>query len=108
MEYLVSEALLTEQTENGTETDTVDDSVNSVALTEMTELRDALIRAVERAARAEGELAAELRRGADLAATVADLRATLEQERQERIRLASELTERRRPWIVQVLASLRR
>ena len=44
--------------------------------------------------RAEGELAAELRRSADLAATVEHLRA--------------ELAEARRPWLARVLEGLRR
>ena len=44
--------------------------------------------------RAQGELAAELRRSADLAATVEHLRA--------------ELAEARRPWLARVLEGLRR
>src|SRR4051794_20341931 len=48
----------------------------------------------QRAARAEGELAAELRRSADLAATVTELRAAL--------------AEARRPWLARVLEGLRR
>jgi hypothetical protein len=54
-----------------------------------------------RAARAEGELAAEQRRNADLAAT-------LEHERAEKARLAAELAEARRPWLARVLEGLRR
>jgi hypothetical protein len=58
------------------------------------ELRAELSSALTRAAHAEGELAAELRRAADLAAQVADLR--------------RELTEARRPWLAKVLEAVRR
>lgn len=58
--------------------------------------------------RLEERLAAAELREADQRATVADLRAALEHERQERARLAAELTELRRPWVVRVLEALRR
>jgi hypothetical protein len=58
-----------------------------------------------RAARAEGELAAELRRGAEL---VASLAAALHQERARADRLEAALAEARRPWLARVLEGLRR
>ncbi len=55
----------------------------------------------QRAARAEGELATK-----DL--LVAELRAALEHERQERAELRLVLAEARRPWLARVLEALRR
>ena len=51
--------------------------------------------------RAEGELAAEMRRNGDLAATLAVERARAE-------RLEAALAEARRPWLARVLDGLRR
>ncbi len=53
------------------------------------------------AASAKGELAAELRRSADLAATLA-----VERSRADRLEAA--LAEARRPWLAKVLEGLRR
>jgi hypothetical protein len=64
---------------------------------ENAELRDR----ASRADRAEGELAAELRRSADLAAA-------LDHERTERAKVTAALAEARRPWLARVLDGLRR
>src|SRR5689334_1592720 len=82
----------------GTVPDTPPDPVYD---TDIADLRDALTRAVERAARAEGRAEAML-------AAVSDLRQTLEHERQEKAELRRELAEARRPWLAKVLGGLRR
>src|SRR5689334_17713492 len=69
--------------------------------TDLADMRDALTRAVERAARAEGRAEAML-------ATVSDLRQALEHERQEKAALAAELRELRRPLLLRILDGLRR
>jgi hypothetical protein len=60
-----------------------------------------LLAARERAARAEGELAAEARRSADLLAVISDLRA-------DRDRLAAELALARKGWLERLLEAVRR
>lgn len=98
MEYLVPGEVLAETAEDAAEPDAATGGPAAEELTELlaetTELRSAL--AEERVARAktEGELAAELRRSADLAGTVAALRA--------------ELLEARRPWLARLVEALRR
>ena len=67
----------------------------------MAELAQALTEARVGQARAEGELAAETRRNADLAAN-------LEHERAGRAVLAAELAEARKPMLVRLLEALRR
>jgi hypothetical protein len=64
-------------------------------------LRQELLDARERAARAEGELAAEARRSTDLLAVIGDLRT-------DRNRLATELAEARKGWLERVLEAVRR
>src|SRR4051794_18775862 len=68
---------------------------------QLVELREGLTQAVERAARAEGELAAELRRSAELAATMAA-------ERARGDRLEAALAEARRPLLLRLVEGLRR
>jgi hypothetical protein len=63
--------------------------------------RDAAEQARERAAKAEGELAAETRRSTDLAGA-------LEHERAERAKLAAELAEARKGWLERLLEAVRR
>jgi hypothetical protein len=60
-----------------------------------------LLDARERAARAEGELAAEARRSIDLLAVIGDLRT-------DRDRLAAELAEARKGWLERLLEAVRR
>jgi hypothetical protein len=59
-----------------------------------------LLAARERAARAEGELAAEARRSTDLMAVITDLRA-------DRDRLAAELALARKGWLERLLEAVR-
>ncbi len=68
---------------------------------QVAELAQALTEARVGQARAEGELAAETRRNADLAAN-------LEHERAGRAVLAAELAEARKPMLVRLLEALRR
>ncbi len=72
---------------------------------ELAELRLALTEASTRAARAEGELAVEQRRSAELHA---DLTAALAKAEARVDRLEAALAEARRPWLARVLEGLRR
>ena len=72
---------------------------------ELAELRLALTEASTRAARAEGELAVEQRRSAELHA---DLTAALAKAEARAERLEAALAEARRPWLARVLEGLRR
>jgi hypothetical protein len=63
--------------------------------------REVAEQARERAAKAEGELAAEARRSTDLAAA-------LEHKRAERAKLSSELAEARKGWLERLLEAVRR
>ena len=64
-------------------------------------LRQELLDARERVARAEGELAAEARRSIDLLAVIGDLRT-------DRDRLAAELAEARKGWLERLQEALRK
>jgi hypothetical protein len=72
---------------------------------EVAELRLALTEAATRAARAEGELAAEQRRNTELRA---DLTAALAKAETRADRLEAALAEARRPWLAKVIEGLRR
>ena len=85
--------------------DMADDAPSAMLADEAGELRHML-------GRAEGELAAELRRSADLTATLVAEREAhrmlLEHERVRGDRLEAALAEARRPWLARVLDGLRR
>jgi hypothetical protein len=72
---------------------------------ELAELRLPLTEAATRAARAEGELAVEQRRNAELRA---DLTAALAKAETRADRLEAALAEARRPWLTRVLDGMRR
>ena len=80
-----------------------EDETEAVALlrSRLEDTAEALAEARIGQARLEGELAAEARRSADLAAAV-------EHERAERAKLAAELVEMRKPWVVRAIEALRR
>jgi NTP pyrophosphatase (non-canonical NTP hydrolase) len=82
------------------------------AQAEVANLREALMEARVGQARAEGELAAEARRSADLLAALADERETartmLDRERVRGDRLETALAEARKPALVRMLEALRR
>jgi hypothetical protein len=113
MEYLVPAGLLTPSSaERDGATDSVvtaRDGVNlatdGVIVEALAELRHAL-------GRAEGELAAEQRRGAELVATLTTAldreRARADRLEAEALALARALAEARRPWLAKVLEGLRR
>ena len=113
MEYLVPAGLLTPSSaERDGATDSVvtaRDGVNlatdGVIVEALAELRHAL-------GRAEGELAAEQRRGAELVATLTTAldreRARADRLEAEALALARALAEARRPWLARVLEGLRR
>jgi hypothetical protein len=116
-EYLIPDELLAPSSPSAARRGDVRDGANggvngAVVSAELAELRDLLeeertsrVEAVERAAKAEGELAAEMRRNAEL---VTELREMVAAERARADRLEATLAEARKPALVRLLEALRR